>query len=122
MRPIDADSLKINLDNLYNRCGHCDGYGYYSTAKVLQTINEAPTIEQPTWISVNERLPTEDVTIEMFFPVSLSICLGYYKEIKKVPFWCVKLPDGTGRVSDEKPTHWRYRYIVDAPQPPKGVE
>lgn len=120
---ISRSALNEDLRAYANR-KHMNGQTELANGilKAISRVKAAPTIEQPQWISVEDRLPAEGVSIEMFYPVSLSICLGYYKEIKKVPFWCVKFPDGTGRLGDEKPTHWRYRYIVDAPQPPKGVE
>lgn len=116
MRLIDADTLKdwitpflLAKENI-------------PSALVLGLIEACPTIQQPEWISFAERLPTEGVSIEMFFPISQSICLGYYRKIAKQDFWCVKFPDGTGRLGDEKPTHWRYRYITETPQPPKECE
>lgn len=112
MRPIDADELrKKAVPHYYSNCIY---------AVPISAIDEAPTIEQSTWISVDERLPLEGASIEMFFPITPTICLGYYKKIATAAFWCVNFPDGTGRVADNKPTHWRYRYIAETPRPPKG--
>lgn len=122
MRPIDADALITQMEErqafLVKEYGYRDHYtrGY---EEAVDKVIAAPTIEQPQWISCSERLPTEGVSIEMFFPVSQSICLGYYKKIAKQTFWCVRFPDGTGRLGDENPTHWRYRYITETPQPHK---
>ena len=118
MRLIDADALPVQKAYIVDEAGW--GANFYVVD--MRDIDEAPTIQQPEWISCAERLPTEGVSIEMFFPISQSICLGYYREIAKKDFWCVKFPDGTGRLGDEKPTRWRYRYITETPQPPKGDE
>ena len=116
-------ALLEKIADLVPYCGHCDGYGFVQLDCVEDAVKDAPTIEQPTWIPVAERLPTEDVSIEMFFPVSQTICLGYYKVIAKTAFWCVNFPDGTGRVADNNPTHWRHRYdLKELPEPPKGDE
>ena len=108
MRPIDADALKINLNNLYNRCGHCDGYGYYSIAKVLQTINETPTIKQPTWISVDDRLPIESgkyLVIREYSAWEKSrrdISIEYYSTAFEGWFFDARIPIGCRFLSCRK--------------------
>lgn len=60
MRQIDADELKAKLSNLEARGGH--EYYLQGMNDVLHKfmpiiIDEQPTVEQPRWIPVTERLP-----------------------------------------------------------------
>ena len=115
MSIINTDNLIDKINNLHDRCGHCDGYGYLDKKKVIQTINEAPTIEQPAWISVEERLPIESgkyLVIREYSAWERScrdISIEYYSaEFEGWFFDGIKLLGVT---------HW-----MPLPELPKGVE
>lgn len=57
-RLIDADALYEKL--IYGTTRTIAGGGeYIAVWRIADAINDAPTIEQPQWISCAERLPTE---------------------------------------------------------------
>ena len=66
MRPIDADALKEKIDSMWN------GRPLSSLgARILVTIDEAPTIEpKQGWIPCSDRLPKDEgiflVTMETY--------------------------------------------------------
>lgn len=98
MRRIDADALK---QDLLKR-------GFYP-AIVKCALEAAPTIEQPTWISVDDRLPTEKVN-----------CIVYYKHAynDNDGYWAIDVCfyDGVEFKVNlaYKVTHW-----MPLPEPPK---
>ena len=53
-------ALLEKIADLFPYCGHCDGYGFVQLDCVEDAVKEAPTIDQPRWIPVAERLPQED--------------------------------------------------------------
>ena len=71
MRPIDADALYNKVEKLeswlYNDCGYNRLVNklVVDLAQVEELIEEAPTVERPRgeWISVEDRLPEENVAV-----------------------------------------------------------
>ena len=104
MRPIDADALKQDLLKK----------GFYP-AIVKCALEAAPTIEQPTWISVEDRLPIENgkyLVIREYSAWERSlrdISIEFYSTEFEGWFF-----DGTKLLGV---THW-----MPLPEPPKGVE
>ena len=65
MRPIDADALYEKL--IYGTTRTIAGGGeYIAVWRVSDVIEDAPTIEQPKWISCEERLPDEGKYVEIW--------------------------------------------------------
>jgi hypothetical protein len=110
MRPIDADSLIAEFEDYIKSNRACGNNICVTVADVLtETIIDAPTIEQPTWISVEDRLPKCGEIVfcntQNFFEVlqwdeRADVWVGAYRS-----YW------------KEYVTHW-----MPLPQPPKGVE
>ena len=80
MRPIDADALYNKVENLeswlYNDCGYNRLVNklVVDLAQVEELIEEAPTVERARgeWISVEDRLPEENVAV-LIWSGSISI-------------------------------------------------
>ena len=81
--------------------------------KVTDRIKVAPTIEQPQWISVEDRLPTEAGVYLVFQNFDAwgvgHKAIGMEWFVKQLGGWCC---DG---VKNRGITHW-----MPLPQPPKG--
>ena len=104
MRPIDADALKGKAIKVSTaKLPHT-----YFKAVGTREIDKAPTIEQPTWISVDERLPTAEDANE--YNEVLAICQDGKKTACQL--WEFK--------SSYRPLYWLPFSAL--PQPPKGVE
>ena len=108
MRPIDADALYDRLSSFIGMFTDEIGFAV-NLNQVLDCIDVAPTIEQPTWISVKYRLPKYGEIVfcntQNFFEVlqwdeRADAWVGAYHSYRK-----------------EYVTHW-----MPLPQPPKGVE
>ena len=104
MRLIDADALEQDLLKK----------GFY-LAIVKAALESAPTIEQPAWISVEDRLPDDGEEVLLYDRVFRFYELGTYHKRGKVldPYWAIA--GNTYPISDY--THW-----MPLSQPPKGVE
>ena len=116
MRLIDADALDFGFPVTDDAYGLSRQIGI---ELVRERINAAPTIEQPTWISCAERLPTEDGKYLTYridevrwgeFTSRMS-CLS-------IEFYSVDF-DGwwNDGVKLDDVTHWMH-----LPMPPKGDE
>ena len=115
MRPIDADVLSEKILDVV-RCvipesEFTEGYtsGLYAVTK---QIEDEPTIEQPTWISCAERLPTEGGTYLVCQDFSMwgveHKVIGLEQFVKQFGGWYC---DG---LKIKGITHW-----MPLPQPPK---
>lgn len=81
MRPIDADELLKEINDVYN------GYmmsEQYAPADFERRIEEAPTVEMvpaEKWISVTERLPEEKTAVLLscddMYLAKLNPCIGW---------------------------------------------
>ena len=131
MRPIDANALYDHLSSFTGMFTDEIGFAV-NLNQVLDCIDVAPTIEQPQWISVEERLP------ELYMNDCGCICTPHNVvfgcEIHKAVFvgYCIKrvtIKAKTGEVFDsylwydttgdriEDVSHW-----MPLPKLPKGVE
>lgn len=108
MRPIDADALLIKSP--FNKAGgklnaYTDGY-LDGVCDAREAIAKAPTIKQPKWIPVVERLPTEE---------------GMYRVCHKSKVIADRYFYGDGELftkfGNDPVTHWK-----PIEEPPKGDE
>ena len=69
------------------------------------------------WISVDERLPENDVIVIGYTPRDGFMFVGYYHEEKKYDWkaWHIITAMRSTKVITKKVTHW-----MPLPQPPKG--
>lgn len=116
MRPIDADALIAEFEDYIKSNRACGNNICVTVAEVLtETIIDAPTIEQPTWISVEDRLPDDEEEVLLYDRVFRFYELGKYHKRSKVldPHWTIY--GNTYPISSY--THW-----MPLPEPPKGVK
>ena len=110
MRPIGADKLsEIITDTVKHIIPESEfTKGYVEALKAsVKLIDEQPTIEQPTWISVDDRLPNPHEDVLVYDATAEAVtcgCLGLLGNWFNVPM-------------KNEVTHW-----MPLPQPPKGVE
>ena len=69
------------------------------------------------WISVDERLPENDVMVIGYTPCDGFMFVGYYHEEPKYDWkaWRIITAMRSTKIMKEKVTHW-----LPLPQPPKG--
>ena len=69
------------------------------------------------WISVDERLPENDVMVIGYTPCDGFMFVGYYHEEPKYDWkvWRIVTAMRSAKVMKKKVTHW-----LTLPQPPKG--
>lgn len=107
-RLIDADALRQTMEsNLY--------WGLNTDGTILDTIDEAPTIEAAPvvhgrWIPVEERLPEDGVTV-LVCGSRGGIYTAYCNRKHKNPGWH-KL---NSKCHHCEPTHW-----MPLPEPPEA--
>lgn len=124
MRLIDADALIAEFDEYIEENRECNTFANSFSADVAEvlreTVQNAPTIEQPTWISCAESLPE---TIACSAGTAYSEAVIVFTTGKKV---MIAIFDGEGFLSDgidywdaehDEVTHW-----MPLPMPPKGDE
>jgi hypothetical protein len=116
VRPIDADALIAEFDDyikfLENRDFVTSRF-YADGARVLRkTVEKAPTIEQPTWIPVTERLPCESERVLIFDGWGDIHIAEFFGEDVKRMWLCSEW-----WYSQASVTHW-----MPLPEPPKGDE
>lgn len=78
-------------------------------------IDNGVTVQE--WISVDERLPENDVMVIGYTPCDGFMFVGYYHEEKKYDWkvWRIITAMRSTKVITKKVTHW-----MPLPQPPKG--
>lgn len=78
-------------------------------------ISHGVTVQE--WISVDERLPENDVMVIGFTPCDGFMFVGYYHEEPKYDckVWRIVTAMRSTKVMKKKVTHW-----LPLPQPPKG--
>ena len=106
MRPIDADALLKDINENYDL-----NYGetLIDPCRFAELVEAAPTIEQPTWISVDERLPTAEDANR--FGEVLAITKNL---VSSYPYEWIRR---------DKSNYYMYWLPFSAlPEPPKGVE
>lgn len=113
-RLMDADELADKL--LYETTKtYIDKRGYISTWRISDAIDEAPTIEQPKWISVDEALPECRQDVLMYFKDNMAV--GFWVEDgNEGASWCA-FTDGGWYTDCDMPLYW-----MPLPQPPKEGE
>ena len=103
-RLIDANTLSIAVMDAFS-------IGDVDEDVIWGLIQDAPTIEQPTWISCDERLPERDVDVLCRSnQCGNCIFIGYIGH--KSGAW---IDNGVMHIGDV--THW-----MPLPNPPKGDE
>ena len=120
-RLIDADKLPIAKEYCIDEAGF--GASFYVVHK--SDIDKAPTIEQPAWIPVTERLPNVDKTDDYHERVGVAVCIRGKSESEYRYYRRSTVEGNTsyhwtypwGDASYEKITHW-----MPLPQPPKEGE
>lgn len=81
----------------------------------ITICKEEPSIELvQEWISVDERLPENDVMVIGYTPCDGFMFVGYYHEEKK-KVWRIITAMRSTKVITKKVTHW-----MPLPHPPKG--
>ena len=85
----------------YGSC--CLEYVFNWLSEYFEIIEEQPTIEQPTWIPVTERLPDEHVDVQMCWKTSGTQATGFYMDES----WCTYAEDGYYTDCEKAPTHWK---------------
>lgn len=115
MRPIDADALIAEFEEYIKINRSCGNNICVSVADVLiETTIDAPTIEQPTWISVEDRLPLYNERVLAYVCGRIEPLTLFYRDLLVEDYW----EDDVQRVIILRAvTHW-----MPLPQPPKGVE
>ena len=111
-RLIDADALYEKLIYRTTKT-FADTGKYISVWRIADAINDAPTIEQPTWISCAERLPDEHVDVQMCWKATGTQATGFYTDES----WYTYAEDGYYTDCEKAPTHWKA-----VGEPPKGDE
>ena len=114
-RLIDADALIAEFDDyikfLENRDFVTSRF-YADGARVLRkTVEKAPTIEQPTWISCAERLPEENTRVLVYLNIERLDAHTY------TYFDTDRILNGKWIRWNSYVTHW-----MPLPEPPKGDE
>lgn len=90
-----------------------DEYEFEAVADDL--ISQGVTVQE--WISVDERLPENDVMVIGFTPCDGFMFVGYYHEEPKYDWkvWRIITAMRSTKVMKKKVTHW-----MPLPTPPKG--
>ena len=89
---------------------------WYSNGDIAdKLIAHGVTVQE--WISVDERLPENDVIVIGYTPCDGFMFVGYYHEEKKYDWkvWRIITAMRSTKVITKKVTHW-----IPLPQPPKG--
>ena len=78
-------------------------------------VSNGVTVQE--WISVDERLPENDVMVIGYTPCDGFMFVGYYHEEKKYDWkaWRIITAMRSTKVITKKVTHW-----MPIPEPPKG--
>ena len=82
---------------------------------VMNLLAHGVTVQE--WISVEDRLPENDVMVIGFTPCDGFMFVGYYHEEPKYDWkaWKIITAMRSTKVMKKKVTHW-----LPLPQPPKG--
>jgi hypothetical protein len=100
-------------------CHECEQYGNGSDC-VYRFIAEkliANGVTVQEWISVDDRLPENDVMVIGYTPCDGFMFVGYYHQEPKYDWevWRIVTAMRSTKVMKKKVTHW-----LPLPQPPKG--
>ena len=101
-------------DNLCDDCGR-EPVGCAVVAIADHLIAHGVMVQE--WISVDERLPENDVMVIGYTPCDGFMFVGYYHEEPKYDWkvWRIVTAMRSTKVMKKKVTHW-----MPLPQPPKG--
>jgi hypothetical protein len=89
---------------------------WYSSEEIAdRLIANGVTVQE--WISVDERLPENDVMVIGYTPCDGFMFVGYYHEEPKYDWkvWRIVTAMRSTKVMKKRVTHW-----LPLPQPPKG--
>lgn len=80
-------------------------------------IGKTPGVTVQEWVSVDDRLPENDVMVIGYTPCDGFMFVGYYHEEPKYDWkvWRIVTAMRSTKVMKKKVTHW-----LPLPQPPKG--
>ena len=104
----------------YGTKNTCEGWSVTVECKDNETIADhliANGVTVQEWISVDDRLPENDVMVIGYTPCDGFMFVGYYHEEPKYDWkvWRIVTAMRSTKVMTKKVTHW-----MPLPQPPKG--
>ena len=120
----DKEKLVELLDDIQARGEDFTDYEIYGMRVPDTVSNEdvasyliAHGVTVQEWISVDERLPENDVMVIGYTPCDGFMFVGYYHEEPKYDWkvWRIVTAMRSTKVMKKKVTHW-----MPLPQPPKG--
>lgn len=117
--PCESDCEGMVGSCPHRKNGNCNEIfklSYCAVSKLAQhLITHGVTVQE--WISVDERLPENDVMVIGFTPCDGFMFVGYYHEEPKYDWkvWRIVTAMRSTKVMKKKVTHW-----TPLPQPPKG--
>lgn len=121
MRIIDADALREKVADHVTTVSVCPtvehAHGRTAFKKIcLEDIDNAPTVTDTGWVSVDNRLPTEDDYTPIYGNYDGAVL--WYNGLEIGMGWYYNSTDEWADLDDHKPfpevTHWRR-----LPEPPK---
>ena len=91
-------------------------WGSNTSEEIAENLLDSGVTVQE-WISVEDRLPENDVMVIGFTPCDGFMFVGYYHEEPKYDWkaWMIITAMRSTKVMKKKVTHW-----LPLPQPPKG--
>ena len=109
--------VELMCDVLEDGCiGHCNHPPCWKVTHAVDgLIASGVTVQE--WISVDDRLPENDVMVIGYTPCDGFMFVGYYHEEPKYDWkvWRIVTAMRSTKVMTKKVTHW-----MPLPQPPKG--
>lgn len=70
MRPVDADKFAAQLEHYFDEL-RGDGE-MYVCSRIQDMLEDAPTVNPYVWISVEDRLPIEDIRVLVYLNTDRS--------------------------------------------------
>ena len=111
--------VREKLFTLFQDCNNPSWKWFPNDAEMLKLIEYlvANGVTVQEWISVEDRLPENDVMVIGFTPCDGFMFVGYYHEEPKYDWkaWMIITAMRSTKVMKKKVTHW-----LPLPQPPKG--
>ena len=111
--------VREKLFTLFQDCNNPSWKWFPNNAEMLKLIDYliANGVTAQEWISVDDRLPENDVMVIGYTPCDGFMFVGYYHEEPKYDWkvWRIVTAMRSTKVMTKKVTHW-----MPLPQPPKG--
>lgn len=101
----------INANALIADLAHDATYDRETVAYYIEQVNEAPAIEPEQWVPVSERLPENNVRVEVFRPCMVdsdtgpvSVQWGWCCKKKEITHWrAITIPPQSKEISPVNP-------------------